>query len=247
MKGNTYHDFLAYMGISSAHPGGMALTKQMLAKLGLKADHHVLDAGCGTGQTAAYIAETFGCQVTAVDTHPVMIEKAKQRFNEQGVQIHVLQGNIEQLPLKSEAYDLIIAESVIVFTKIEATLFEFFRLLKPGGVILNLEMTTKPPINQSMVNQFKQVYGIKQLPQESTWLEYYRKTNFDNIEVLKRVQVADQIATDYATGAKQIDLNISESMDHSLYQIGHKHQLLTEKYRHQLNYHIYRAQKPEAP
>src|SRR5690625_7715526 len=92
-----YHDFLALMGVGGAHPGGLSFTKHLLKNVQIDQNSSVLDAGCGTGQTAAYIAETYGCHVTAIDRHPVMIEKAKQRFEANNIKVDLIQGNIEQI------------------------------------------------------------------------------------------------------------------------------------------------------
>ena len=76
----TYHDLLAAFGIGGAHPGGFALTCEVLEREAIGKTSVVLDAGCGTGQTAAYLVKRFGCDVTAVDRHPLMLQKAANRF-----------------------------------------------------------------------------------------------------------------------------------------------------------------------
>lgn len=72
-----YLDMLAYFGVSGAHPGGMALTKAVLAKADIDPELPILDAGCGTGQTAAYLGHLL-FPVTALDSDAVMICKAKK-------------------------------------------------------------------------------------------------------------------------------------------------------------------------
>ncbi|UTW69808.1 methyltransferase domain-containing protein [Anaerobacillus sp. HL2] len=72
-----YTDMLAQLGISSAHPGGLALSKWNFLKEKITKDMKILDLGCGTGKTAAYLASTYKCSVTALDVHPIMLEKAK--------------------------------------------------------------------------------------------------------------------------------------------------------------------------
>ena len=77
---NAYIDILAYFGIGGAHPGGFNLTQSILDAENIPPTQSVLDIGCGTGQTAAFLAERFNCQVTAIDKHPVMVQKARIRF-----------------------------------------------------------------------------------------------------------------------------------------------------------------------
>ena len=76
------------------------------------------------GQTAAFLAERFHCQVTAVDNHPIMVEKARERFKNRKVSVKVMEGDTQHLDFADNSFDLIIAESVIVFTDISKTLKE---------------------------------------------------------------------------------------------------------------------------
>lgn len=55
----TYQDALAYFGVSGAHPGGLTLTKFLLEQEKITSHTTLLDGGCGTGQTSAYIKRTI--------------------------------------------------------------------------------------------------------------------------------------------------------------------------------------------
>jgi ubiquinone/menaquinone biosynthesis C-methylase UbiE len=98
----------------------------------------VLDVGCGTGQTSAFLAKRFNCQVTAIDKHPIMIEKAVERFKNNPASVKVVEGDAECLNFEDDSFDCIIAESVIVFTDIEKTLHELARVMKSNGRIILL-------------------------------------------------------------------------------------------------------------
>ena len=76
-----YLDFLSKFGVGGAHPGGIQLTKELFKSETITPTTHILDVGCGTGQTAAYLAAQYGAIVTGIDNNPVMVEKAK---NENG-------------------------------------------------------------------------------------------------------------------------------------------------------------------
>ncbi|PAV29194.1 hypothetical protein CIL05_12410 [Virgibacillus profundi] len=77
---NTYLDCLALFGVGGAHPGGLQLTKRILSQEDINEEKRVLDAGCGTGQTSAYIAETYPCHVTSLDYNKIMVDKARKRL-----------------------------------------------------------------------------------------------------------------------------------------------------------------------
>lgn len=240
-----YHDFLAFMGIGGAHPGGLALTKTILNNAQLDQSSHVLDAGCGTGQTAAFIAKTYGCHVTAIDHHPVMIEKAKQRFKAEDIKVDLMQGNIEYLPFSEATFDLILAESVTVFTEIEQTISEYARLLRQDGILFDGEMTAIPPLPQAMREKFQQLYGISYIPSENGWQAKYKQAGSHQCEVIHEEYVEQSI---YNRGSQVIDEKATEffasdSIDPSIFQIWDEHQLLTERYAAKLKYTVFRANK----
>lgn len=77
---NHYIELLAQFGIGGAHPGGFTLTQSLFEEIAILPSQKVLDIGCGTGQTAAFLAEHFKCDVTVIDNNSTMIEKATRRF-----------------------------------------------------------------------------------------------------------------------------------------------------------------------
>lgn len=71
-----YLEMLSLFGVAGAHPGGLAFQKRSCKGCALP-DQPILDAGCGTGQTAAYLGHLL-YPVTVVDKDPIMLEKAKK-------------------------------------------------------------------------------------------------------------------------------------------------------------------------
>ncbi|MED4475650.1 class I SAM-dependent methyltransferase [Oceanobacillus caeni] len=77
---NNYLDCLALFGVGGAHPGGLPLTKRILSKEEIDETKSILDAGCGTGQTSAYISKKYQCHVTSLDCNKMMLDKARKRY-----------------------------------------------------------------------------------------------------------------------------------------------------------------------
>src|SRR5262245_21356810 len=67
----------------------------------------VLDAGCGTGDTALFFAGR-GCQVTGIDFLEVPIQRAKQKAAERGVRVTFLVKDDLTLNDWSERFDSVI-------------------------------------------------------------------------------------------------------------------------------------------
>src|SRR5215471_1743779 len=67
----------------------------------------VLDAGCGTGDTALFLAGR-GCQVTGIDFLEVPIQRAQRKAADRGVQVTFLLEDALTLKDWSERFDNVI-------------------------------------------------------------------------------------------------------------------------------------------
>ncbi len=53
--------------VDEFHIGGRKASEDFVSQLGITADHHVLDVGCGLGGTSRFVAQSRGCRVTGID------------------------------------------------------------------------------------------------------------------------------------------------------------------------------------
>ncbi|WP_068676559.1 class I SAM-dependent methyltransferase [Oceanobacillus sp. Castelsardo] len=235
---NKYLDCLALFGVGGAHPGGLQLTKRILSREKIDKTKTILDAGCGTGQTSAYIAEKYQCHVTSLDTNKLMLDKARKRFLSLQLPIEVKHGSTENLPFDGELFDFILSESVISFTDVPLSLQEFNRVLKPEGVLFAIEMVQEKPIAKKELSSLLTFYGIPRLLTESEWCNLLKKSGFKHVKVEKDLQQIDEI--DLELGA---DFTLSEDIDGNYFEILEKHQHLTEVYKDVLGFRVFRCCK----
>lgn len=96
----------------------------------------ILDAGGGTGRWAAMLSK-MGFEVTMMDISPDMLEVAHERFKKEGLEIRLLEGDIEHTPFEDDQFDLVFAEGgVLSLTPHPSKMFEEFkRITKPGGYV----------------------------------------------------------------------------------------------------------------
>jgi SAM-dependent methyltransferase len=90
---------------------------------------NALDAACGTGRYAEYLAAR-GHQVMGVDSSPDMLDRARARVP----QGEFLLGDLHRLPLPDDAVD--VAVSGLALAHVPAlgpVMAEFARVLRPGG------------------------------------------------------------------------------------------------------------------
>lgn len=100
----TLHDFAP---VDEFHIGGRQATEHFVGQLGLTADAHVLDVGCGLGGPARFVADKYGCRVTGIDLTDEYI-KTGQAINgwvDLNEQIVLQQGSALALPFAAQHFD----------------------------------------------------------------------------------------------------------------------------------------------
>jgi SAM-dependent methyltransferase len=95
-----------------------------------------LDLACGTGAVAELAAGT-GAKVTGIDLSPGLIETAKQRAHDQGLDIDYQVGDCENLKDVADAsFDIVTSTCGVMFAPDhEASARELARITAPGGRI----------------------------------------------------------------------------------------------------------------
>jgi ubiquinone/menaquinone biosynthesis C-methylase UbiE len=95
---------------------------------------HWLDLACGTGAIAERAARA-GAEVVGIDLAPVLIDTARTRAEEQGLDIDYRVGDCERLESVDEGtFDVVSSTCGIMFAPDhEATARELGRVIRPGG------------------------------------------------------------------------------------------------------------------
>ena len=236
MGGLTYIDFLAKFGVGGAHPGGIGLTKTILAQENITKESAILDAGCGTGQTAAYLYDQYKANIACLELNPIMIEKAKSRFQSLKLPIQLIQGSVENIPFKENSFDFILCESVLAFVNKPKALNEYYRVLKKGGRLLANEMTINSKLNKQAEQEIMGFYNIDSLLLESDWVQLFEETGFKEIEV----KALHQNLMD--NNAAQ-EFNFSQNFEPELFSILNQHGNMLVKYHDILSHRIFTCTK----
>jgi SAM-dependent methyltransferase len=96
----------------------------------------VLDLGCGTGELTMTIA-TGGMRATGCDISSQMLRIAAEAGASCDVDFVELKPDWDALPFPTEAFDAVVASSVLEYVDDPAAVLrECCRILRPGGVVL---------------------------------------------------------------------------------------------------------------
>jgi len=186
-----YVEMLSRLGAGSAHPGGFKASIEQLQKYPLPSSGSILEVGCGTGRTACYLAEQ-GYQVVAVDIHPQMLAKAKQRAKDSGLEVAFQQADAHALPFADNSFDVLLAESVTNFTRARQSVAEYLRVLKPGGVLYNREMLVRESISENIRQEISAFYGMPHMMNRDEWRNVLADCGFNRIDILEVNEINEE-------------------------------------------------------
>jgi len=131
----------------SFHPGGLRLTERLGELLRLTPESRVLDVASGTGTSAFFLAERFGCHVIGIDYSSQNIAQANELAKTKGLAFCVRfeRGDSERLPYPNAAFDAVLCECAFcTFPDKFAAAREFARVLHPKGQVGLSDLTRGP-------------------------------------------------------------------------------------------------------
>jgi SAM-dependent methyltransferase len=125
-----------------------ALGRSALERAELAPGAEVLDVATGSGN-AAIPAALAGAKVTGLDLAPSLLEVARKRATEAGVEIEFIEGDCEALPFAGESFDAVLSVVGVQFApRHELTASELARVLRPGGRVVLCSWTPRGFIGQ---------------------------------------------------------------------------------------------------
>jgi cyclopropane-fatty-acyl-phospholipid synthase len=131
------------------------------SKLALKPGMRVLDVGCGWGSFAIHAARKHEAQVTGITLSPAQAELARRRVADAGLEgrVEIRVEDYRRLP--RESFDAIASIGMsehVGERQIDVYARTLFRLLRPGGVLLNHAIAGMDPDDKPLEDLFSTRY-----------------------------------------------------------------------------------------
>jgi SAM-dependent methyltransferase len=119
-----------------------------------------LDAGCGPGQLARYLARRAHT-VLGLDISAAMIAIAREQTVFDNV--HFVVGDLNWLSLRMGTFDFVGSDCALHDTPLEETLPALMRLLRPGGRLVVRDLVTRCP-TLTRLSVWQMLRTARQLP-----------------------------------------------------------------------------------
>jgi SAM-dependent methyltransferase len=170
----------------------------------------VLELGCGTGYTLAWLVRR-GARATGLDVTPAQLETARRMQRETGLEFPLIEADAADVPLPDESFDLVFSDyGASIWVDPYRWIPEAARLLRPGGTLAFLCNSTlvvlcSPDDEDAMVaeelvrpqfgmHRFDQWDGVEYHLPHGEWIKLLRGTGFE-IEALHELQAPAEATT----------------------------------------------------
>lgn len=128
------------------------LNRALAERIGIVPEARILDAGCGVGGSAIWLAKAFEAEVVGITPVPSQVERARRFAGEHRVaeRVRFVEGDYVRTSFADGSFDVVWAvESVCHAADKQAFYREARRLLRPGGRLGIVEyMRTARPLDE---------------------------------------------------------------------------------------------------
>lgn len=230
-----YLDMLAKLGVGNAHPGGFAATLKQFEQYPLPTSSRILEVGCGTGRTSCYVAAQ-GHEVIGIDIRPDMITKAKIRAEKENVSIQFMEGDASSLPFPNESFDVILVESVSIFTDTDKALSEYHRVLRTGGKLFDREMIQLKPMSIEINDEITSFYHIKKLWDIHDWSVLVKTMGFNRSQIEGPFMFPETSVDLFEHPDPYQQIDVSSFLDINIWEVTSKYNDIMDRFREYIGF-----------
>lgn len=182
----------------------------MASLVKLDASRKVLDIGSGYGGAARYLAKSFGCTVDCLNLSESQNSRNRQLTQSQGLdqQIHIFEGNFEQIPFGNNSYDLVWSQDAIVHSGNRVKVVqEVYRILKKGGEFLFTDIMQRDDCPNDVLQPIFDRIHLNSMGS----IGFYKKTAEDlGLKEVQIIEHSQQLVNHYSQVLKELESKYEE-------------------------------------
>jgi len=151
-----------------------AIRKASVELAQIKPGEKVLDVGCGTGDLTLEAKKLAGLtgEVYGIDASPSMIKQAQQKSARTVIDVNFQIGLVEKIDFPENQFDVVLSSLMMHHLPDDlkrAGLAEIYRVLKPGGrlLIVDMQSTNSGSLGQRLADFMIQIHGGHTAMQEN--------------------------------------------------------------------------------
>lgn len=195
----------------------------------IKTGDHVLDLGSGAGNDCfvarAIVGETG--KVTGLDFTDAMVAKAIANNQKLGFDnIEFVQGDIEEMPLPDNNFDVIVSNCVLNLVPDKSKAFaQIMRVLKPGGHFCVSDVVIKGELPETLRKDAEMYAGcVSGAIEMEKYLQIIENQGFKNTTVHKQkvISIPDEVLDNYLSKSDRKDFKNGDTGIFSITVSGYK-------------------------
>lgn len=196
---------------------------------GIKKGDRVLDLGSGAGNDCfvarAIVGETG--HVTGLDFTDAMLAKARENAQKLGfVNVEFIKGDIEEMPLADDAFDVIVSNCVLNLVPDKNKAFaQILRVLKPSGHFCVSDVVIKGHLPMKLQKDAEMYAGcVAGAIDVDEYLTIIKRHGFENVTVhtQKAISIPANILANYLSEAEIRDFQNGDTGIYSITVSGYK-------------------------
>jgi tocopherol O-methyltransferase len=166
------------------------MNRVLARHLGIRSGQRILDAGCGVGGSAIWLAKTYGVEVVGITPVESQVARARRYADEQGLAdlVSFEQQDYMHTTFPAASFDMVWGmESLCHAPEKRLVLAEAKRLLRPGGRLGIVEYMrtsrSNAAVEEALLHSWLSGWAIPDIATANEWLGWAQAAGFHDVQL----------------------------------------------------------------